>query len=488
MPRTRRLRARTVLLALGMIAPGGCAAVRPFDNAPPSADRPWKAPDMPAYSAALTATERARETAVSIDAAKTYGLSELIDIAQRTNPETRVAWEKARQAAIAIGLAEGSYYPALAAAATGAVAHVPIPIPTTVIPGGVFTADTQFVIPTLSLEWLLLDFGRRRALVDAARAVTMAATAGFNGKHQQIVFEVTRQFHSLTAVRGKVAAARAALVAARSLEDAAKARKEHELATLPEVLHAREETARATYDLEDAVATEHDARLALVESIGLRPGTPIDVADVSQEPLPPGLEESVDEAIDRALAQRPDLIARLADVRAKEAEVRKARADFRPKLAARTAVGANIGQLKVEDSAYQSVNELLYDAGFRFEWSLFEGFERRNKLHLAESMQHEAEDELEHAKDKAVREVWKAYDDTKVALVKHQAAAALLAASEKAWSATLESYQNGLATFPDVRESERNVARARTLDQAARAEVLTRAAAFAFSTGDLARP
>ena len=85
-------------------------------------------------------------------------------------------------------------------------------------------------------------------------------------------------------------------------------------------------------------------------------------------------------------------------------------------------------------------------------------------------------------------EVWKAYDDAKVSLAKHQAAVALLTASEKAWAATLESYHHGLATFPDVRESERNLARARTLDQAARAEVLTRAAAFAFSTGDLARP
>ena len=134
------------------------------------------------------------------------------------------------------------------------------------------------------------------------------------------------------------------------------------------------------------------------------------------------------------------------------------------------------------------MHELQYDAGFRFEWALFEGFERRNKLHLAKSMQQEAEDELEHAKDKAVREVWKAYDDTKVALAKHRAASALLAASDKAWSATLESYQHGLSTFPDVRESARNLERARTADQAARAEVLTRAAAFAFSTGDLARP
>jgi len=480
---------RDLLLAFLMPLAGACAALRPFDNAPPSSARPWKAPDLSAYSAALSRREQAREPgSVSIDAGKTYGLGELIDIAQRTNPETRVAWERARQAAIAIGLAEGTYYPALTAAATGAVAHVPIPIPTTVVPGGVFTADTHFVIPALSLEWLLLDFGRRGAAVDAARALAMEAIAGFNAKHQQIVFAVTRDFHALTAVRGKVAADLAAVAAARSLDEAATARKQNGLATLPEVLQAREESARATYELQDALAAEHDARMALLESIGIRPGTPIEIADVSQDPLPPALDQSVDEAIDRALGQRPDLIAGLAAVRAGEAEVRRARADYWPKLAARTAVAGNIGELKVENSAYQGVHELQYDAGFRLEWTLFDGFERRNKVRLAESTQRQATAELEHATDKAVREVWKSYNDTKVALAKHDAAAALLAASEKAWDATLESYRNGLSTFPDIREAERNLARARTADTAARAEVRTRAAALAFSTGDLARP
>lgn len=399
-----------------------------------------------------------------------------------------MAWERARQAALVAGLAEGTYYPTLALAATGAYVHLVAPIPNKVDPDLLLTANTQFFIPTLSLEWLLLDFGRRRAVVDAAQAQVVEATAGFNAKHQQIVFNVTRDFYTLTAVSGKVAAGRAALDAARSLEEAAVMRRQHELATLPEVLQAQEGTAQATYELEDALATEHDARMALLESIGIRPGTPIEIANVSEEPLPPALEESVDQAIDRALAQRPDLVARLADVRAKEAALRKARADYWPKLAARAAVAGNIGQLSVNRSPYGSVDDLIYDAGFRFEWALFEGFERRNKVHLAESQQQEAEDELEHAQDKAVREVWKAYNDTKVALAKQHAAAAFLVAAERAWGATFDSYKNGLAIFPDVREAERNLARARTLDQAARAEVLTRAAAFAFSTGDLARP
>src|SRR5262245_63217825 len=180
MPRHR------ILLALGATLLGGCAAVRPVENGPATSVRPWNAPDMPAYSAALAETAHPHDPPVSIDPRRTYQLSELIDIAQRTNPETRVAWERARQAAIGIGLAEGTYYPALVAAATGGVNHVPVPIPTTVTPGGVFTFDARWVVPALSLDWVLLDFGRRHALVDAARALTMEATAGFNAKHQQI--------------------------------------------------------------------------------------------------------------------------------------------------------------------------------------------------------------------------------------------------------------------------------------------------------------
>src|SRR4029450_2370146 len=122
-------------------------------------------------------------------------------------------------------------------------------------------------------------------------------------------------FSGPRAARGGGAPERAALESARSLEEAAAMRRQHELATLPEVLQAQEETARAAYEVQDALAAEHDARMALLESIGIRPGAPIDVADISQQPLPPDLEESVDQAIDRALAQRPDLVAGLAKVR-----------------------------------------------------------------------------------------------------------------------------------------------------------------------------
>ncbi|HGS4463486.1 TPA: hypothetical protein ACMDOB_003373, partial [Vibrio metschnikovii] len=50
-----------------------------------------------------------------IDSEQRYGLPELIDLAQRTNPETRAAWQRARQAAIAVGMVESTYLPFIAA-------------------------------------------------------------------------------------------------------------------------------------------------------------------------------------------------------------------------------------------------------------------------------------------------------------------------------------------------------------------------------------
>jgi outer membrane protein TolC len=65
----------------------------------------------------------------AIDRQKRYDLVELIDLAQRLNPETRVAWEAARQAAIGVGLVESAYFPVLTLSALGGYQSEAFPIP-----------------------------------------------------------------------------------------------------------------------------------------------------------------------------------------------------------------------------------------------------------------------------------------------------------------------------------------------------------------------
>src|SRR5262245_3286193 len=87
----------------------------------PGPATPWRPPDLRGYSNTLTPTEHA-----PIDPAREYDLPELIDVAQRVNPETRVAWERARQGPVAVGLAESEYFPMLALSAFGGYQSLPL--------------------------------------------------------------------------------------------------------------------------------------------------------------------------------------------------------------------------------------------------------------------------------------------------------------------------------------------------------------------------
>jgi len=67
------------------------------NDAPPSSERAWAPSNLPNYERELGGSEAGSR--VTINPRKVYGLAELIDIAERNHPETRVAWERARQAA-----------------------------------------------------------------------------------------------------------------------------------------------------------------------------------------------------------------------------------------------------------------------------------------------------------------------------------------------------------------------------------------------------
>jgi outer membrane protein TolC len=210
------------------------------------------------------------------------------------------------------------------------------------------------------------------------------------------------------------------------------------------------------------------------------------VADLSALTLPTGLADSVEQVIDRTLARRPDLASRLAALRAREAEERRAVAEFWPRLFFSGSVAQNVQRYRAGPPFGNfTANVTEYGAFLNFEWKLFDGFERNNALREATSLREAAGADLAALELKAIREVWKAYSDVKTALRKYDYAVALLAASQEAYDSTLESYRSaGLATVLDLLAAQRDLARARTTDIQTRAELLTAAAALTFAAGD----
>src|SRR5262245_53485627 len=511
MKRCRGLREFAVkicfIIATQLFATIGIALAR--DDPPPSPIRPWAPPALPRYEGELRQyepTESERRYLPAIDPRMTYNLAELIDIAERSNPETRVAWERARQAAAAVGLTASAYYPYVVAAAAGGYDRAFIPFPTLrappqppptngnlpnveIVGGGTLITESLLARAELNAKWLLIDFGERSAIRAGAREKLMMANVGFNGTHQKIVFDVTDHFYQLGTARQKVMVTQIALNASKTVEQAAQARFDTGLATKPELLQAQQQTAQSNFDLQASLGAESDARVALTESIGLLPTVSLKVADLPETShVNAQGAESVSELMTKALSQRPDLVAKLANVRSKEYEIRKIRAEYYPKVTLDAHFSETDLQVSVAKSDYFGGTRPTFGAFLTMNVPIFDGFARRHKLDIVEADLHQAENELAGARDSAARDVWKAYTGFKTALKKQDAAEKLLTASKSAFDAVLESYKQGLSTYTEVVTAERKFSAALATSHDTQAAIYTTQAALALSVGDLARP
>lgn len=410
----------------------------------------------------------------------TQELVALVDFALARNPDTRRVWEQARAAAARVGRAESAYFPELGFGVEAGYERFwfendPAPL----------LIDQWEVLPQAALTWTLLDFGRRGNALDAARQRLRVANLLSNREIQNVVFAVESAYFSLDAAHAMVAAAEQNLSRAVSVAEAAEERRELGLATRPDALLARQAQAKAVYDVENARVLVSDAQADLAMALGVEANRPISIRRLAELPLPESLEADVDSFIDAALAQRPDLLARLADVRVREAAAREARAELLPEVYADAGWGQDIWWYRFNGPPTEDLNEPSWRALLGFRWSLFEGFDRLNAIREADAEHDAARAELESARLDTIAAVWRVYHDFRAARKKWEYSEALLAASTEAWESNSESYGLGLVTIVELLTAERDLAEALYVQIEARADLLTTAAEMVWVVGDL---
>ena len=497
-------------LSLGWLALVGSAAGGSKDSAAPAPDRPWSAPGLAEHQADLQSRHLEVGNTGQVNPHKVYELPDLIDLAQQLNPATKISWQRAKEALAAVGLKEVTFYPLLSAAAASGYTRLFAPLPSLNVNqaalvraiathGSAASAitlqdngDTAHLDllgqTTLSLKWLLFDFGERAAAVKSARETLLIANVAFNATHQRLVFEVSRNFYAYNNERDAVRVAQSSLDTARSVNEAVDARFQHGLATKPELLQAREQLAQSQFDLQKALGAQSDSRVELLISVGLRPSVNIQIADNFVGSLPTNIQTPVSELVEHALQQRPDMIAAVANIHAKEADISQIRASYFPKLSAVGNLGYGEERLSLGRNNNFDAGAPTFGGGLAVEVPLFDGFLRREELSAAESALGEANSQLQQSSDQAVREVWQAYTDLHTAINSETAADALVKASQEAYEAVLSSYKQGFSTYTEVVTNETRLTSARNSLFQSRSAIHTAATALALALGDLAQP
>ncbi len=472
MARLERIRLLAFGLAMTCFLPVGTWG----QKAPSTPNAPW-VPDervLHRYESPVPPHE------ASIDAEHVYGLGELIDIAESNNPTTQAAWNRAKATAASVGIAKSELYPTIIATVAGRNYLNPLLLYQSFTKQdlGVFDAGVH-------LAYTLVDFGARRTEITAAQARLVAANLSFNSEHLILIQQVSEAYFNLLKARGLREAAEVSLNDAKTTETAAQERRNNGLATVPEVLEAKAATAKAAYDLQSAIGVEKVEIGNLARAIATSPLNPLKVEPLDQLRIPDKLDQSVEDAINTALKDRPDLQADQARVSAAKAEVKHAQASYYPSLTFDGSKGwiRAFGEQHGYPGVYAQTH--TYDATLGLRWTVFDGLRRENSISQAKAEEKAATDEVHDRQDEIKTQVWNDYTSAETALQQRQASAALLSASSESYSAALESYKDGVRNFLDVLAAENALAQARAIDVTARTQVLQAFTDLDFETGEL---
>jgi len=462
------------------------------DHAPVAASKPWTAPPTPAdwQSLAVDGVHHAPTSSTvaevpEVDPQKTYDLPELVNLAQLNNPVTRVAWSQARQAASAIGLSEAAYLPMLSANVIGGKVSTKQRLPEVLGERLRVDSSVKGYAAMLGLEWLLFDFGGRASANEAAHYLSSVANFSFNVVHQQLAFNVTSAYYAYGAAMQREKIADQALTNTQAILRAAQARRKNGLATSVEVAQAQQLVAQMQLQKAMAQGASRNAYQLLVQHVGVPYDTRLTVTDGSTLPLPMANELPKDGSLRRALADRPDILASIASLKAAESAVEVARSSFLPKVYLAGFVLGGNNNLGIGPLSGLSNSGSTHAVVLGMSVPLYDGGIRSAQLFDAQERVSAAQATVEKLRSTALSEMVTASNVLDNALASYHAAQAWVETTAFTYNAALETYKEGLGTVTVATEAATLLLEARGALVDAHAASLTAAAALALALGQL---
>lgn len=505
----RILEPTAFVLALVAVELAGCASPS-LALAPSTPDRPWHPttsasgnivpgpartdgaaraghalPPSPALSSLAPAP--------ALDTGHPYTLPELIDLAESSNPLTRVAWNDARNAALAVDVSKSAYLPQLTATVMGGyqTAHGT----TSTQLGSVATEpNAHGTVSALGLQWLLFDFGGRRAQVDAAASTSVAANVAFTAVHQQVIHDVSVAYYGYQAARAHARTARQALDNADGILAAARMRLKQGIGTVIELAQATQNRAQANLAIVQADGAASDTYLGLVSALGISPLAKPTIAELPVRVLSQALDRSVEAIVADAIARRPDVQGAYALEQASQAKIRAAEAAFMPKVFLSASVANSTGHTSVtaipaigDQSATLNLNGSRYGGSVFLGVTipLYDGGLRSSVLMQAHNDADSASARLNRTQEEAVRQVVIAQNALRTSLASHDAAGELVAASQTTYDAAFAAYRSGVGSITDVLLAQNQLLVAQNADADSYSIALSAAATLALATGTI---
>lgn len=458
-------------LALAVAAAlAGCSTVGPDFAAPKGAvTQAWRHAPAASDSARLPAAWWTVFGDPALDALEQRALD--------ASPGVKAAAQRLLQAQAQLGVVRSGQAPAVSVGASVANSRTSAETSQGLALGHRSIKGNNYQVGA-SFSWELDLWGRVRRVVEAADAQALAAQDERDGVVLLLSSQVAQSYWQLRGLDAELAILRDALATRRESQELVEARFNAGLSNELDVSRARIERANAEADLHEVRRQRNQVEHALAVLVGASPSQPlVAAAQGAQLPHPPMVPAGLPATL---LAQRPDLAASVANLKAANAQVGVAEGAFYPALS----LTGNFGYASESLRNLDSGAARAFSAGpLALSLPVFDAGRNRANLALAKARYEEAVANHEGKLLTALREVEDALSDVRQrqrqAEVQEQARQAAARALEVAQA----RFQRGVSTYLDVTDAQRSALGADRAAAQIRTQRLLAAVAVARSLG-----
>ncbi len=432
-----------LLTLCALLALSGCATIGADFAEPVGASAPqWRNADAAADSARLPA----QWWTVYNDAT----LNALEERAVRDNPGVKASAQRLLQAQAQLGTLRAAQGPSVNVGTSIANSRSSQYTAQSLALGGRSIEGNNYTVGA-SLSYELDLWGRVKRVVEAADAQALATQNERDGVILMLSAQVATTYWQLRGMDAEMAVLKQALAARGEALQVVDARFNGGLTNELDVARARVERANAEADLHEVQRQRNLLENALAVLTGVSPSAPLIAAmNTTTLPEPPAVPVGLPASL---LAQRPDLAASVAALRAAHANVAVAEGAFYPSL---TLTG-NFG------FASESLSDLARSGARQFSVGplalslpIFDGGRNKANLALSKARYGEALANHETRLLTALREVEDALSDVRQRQKQGDVQALSQQAAARAVVVAQARYERGLSTYLDVTDAQRS--------------------------------
>jgi outer membrane protein len=388
-------------------------------------------------------------------------LGEVVDRVLCTHPKTRARWADVKAQAAAVGQARAAYLPTISGNWQGVRDHSQIDVDGHPNLGSDVIANVQS--ESVSLNWLLYDFGGREAALKNANAMLEAARATQDATLQDVFAAAAKDYYAAQTAVGALAAAADVEKMTRQSMVAAQARVDKGVAPVTDALQAGTQHEQAVMSLTKADSDAQTALGTLAADMQLDPGLVLNVPPVSEKAvMNRAFGESIEQMMSDVRERHPSVRAAQAQYEAALAKVSQTRAQGLPSISLVGKYSRNNQpqSLGIGMPTYPSTGHDAF-IGVQVSIPLFEGFARGYQVDQAIAQAERQEAVVEGTQRQVALDLWNSYQTLNGATKDVENSARLLQIATRSWDASKRRYDIGVGSILELINTQTALANAK---------------------------